>query len=417
LTEVSVPPSKSITNRALVLAALSDPRSGSTLHCVLRSEDTEVMIAALRQLGFQVHENKDGSEVRVCRGERVLPVPASEADLYVGNSGTTMRFLTALVSLGKGSYRLDGVSRMRERPIEDLLGALRQLGVRAETELGNGLSPVRIEANGLNGGQVHIRGDLSSQFLSGLLMAAPLARGDVAIELEGRLVSQPYAAMTVQMMREFGATVETDLQTHFHVLSHPWYERRDYAIEPDATAASYFFAAAAISRGEITVRGLGRRSLQGDLRFIDVLCEMGCRAVFSAKGVTVVGGPLSGIDVDMNAMSDCVMTLAAVACFAQGPTTIRNVAHVRHKESDRLAALAEELRKTGAKVREFQDGLQITPGSLHGAVFETYNDHRMAMSLALIGLVTPGIVLKNPGCVIKTYPAFFDDLERLRLHA
>jgi 3-phosphoshikimate 1-carboxyvinyltransferase len=220
--------------------------------------------------------------------------------------------------------------------------------------------------------------------------------------------------MTVHMMREFGAAVETDLRSRFRVLAQPWYEGRDFTIEPDATAAGYFFAAAAIGRGEVTVQGLGRRSLQGDLRFVDVLCQMGCQAVFSSDGVKLCGGPLTGITVDMNALSDCVMTLAAVACFAQGPTTIHNVAHIRHKETDRLQALTQELRKVGAGVREFADGLEITPGPLRGAVIETYNDHRLAMSMALIALVTPGIVLKNPGCVAKTYPDFFDDLDRLR---
>jgi 3-phosphoshikimate 1-carboxyvinyltransferase len=443
---ISVPGSKSITNRALVLGALSDPRRGSTLRNVLASEDSEIMIAALRQLGFaiQIRGQKATFDLRpstfgrrskvedpssapascllpsgscvvhICRGQHASPVPAAHADLYVGNSGTTMRFLTALVSLGNGSYRLDGVSRMRERPIEDLLAALRLLGAHARSETDNGYPPVLVEARGLNGGRIRIRGDMSSQFLSGLLMAAPLARGDVRIDVEGVLVSQPYVALTVHMMQEFGATVESDLRSYFRVSSQPWYSTRDFVIEPDATAAGYFLAAAAITRGEVTVKGLSKRSLQGDGRFVDILTSMGCRHVFDSTGVTVCGGPLKGIAVDMNAMSDCVMTLAAVACFAQGPTTIYNVAHIRHKETDRLDALVQELRKVGVDVQEFPDGLKISPGPLHGGVIETYNDHRIAMSMALIGLVTPGVILKNPSCVAKTYPGFFEDLARLR---
>jgi 3-phosphoshikimate 1-carboxyvinyltransferase len=411
---VRVPGSKSLTNRALILAALSHPDKGSELRGVLRSEDTEVLIDALRMLDFRVRTAWPEETVHVRRGifGRIIPAPA--ADLFVANSGTSMRFLTALVSLGQGRYRIDGVSRMRERPIEDLLAALRQLGVQASSEQRNGYPPVLIEANGLSGGHVRIKGDVSSQFLSGLLMAAPLARNEITIEVDGPLVSGPYVAMTVAMMREFGVEVDTDGRSYFRVPTRPWYEARRWEIEPDASAASYFFGAAAITRGEVTVAGLDSSSLQGDIRFVEVLQEMGCRVACGPQGYTVAGGPLRGIDVDMNSISDCVMTLAAVACFAKGPTTIRNVAHIRHKETDRLQALATELRKIGVRVEEGADGLRIIPGGLHGATIDTYNDHRMAMSLALVGLVIPGVVIRHPGCVGKTYPHFFEDLERLR---
>jgi 3-phosphoshikimate 1-carboxyvinyltransferase len=410
---VRVPGSKSITNRALVLAALGAGVEGCSIRGVLDAEDTQVMMAALRLLGFHVEE--DGTdEVRVRRPPGAPLIPRSEADLFVGNSGTTMRFLTTAVSLGRGRYRLDGVPRMRERPVGDLLDALRQLGVRAYSERDNGCPPVVVEANGLPGGTARVRGDVSSQFLSGLLMAAPLAQRPTTIEVAGPLVSQPYVTMTLAMIRDFGADIDEASPTLFRVAPGPCYRRTSYAIEPDASAAGYFFAAAAVSGGRVTVLGLPEDSLQGDVQFVDVLAEMGCRVERCTSGITVHGRPLRGVDVDMNAISDCVMTLAAAACFADGPTTIRNVAHIRHKETDRLAALATELRRLGAGVDEFADGLTISPRPLHGAAVETYNDHRMAMSLAVVGLRVPGVVIHNPGCVAKTYPGFFEDLDRLR---
>jgi 3-phosphoshikimate 1-carboxyvinyltransferase len=411
--DVRVPGSKSMTNRALILAALSDPMTGSTLVGALDSEDTQVMIDGLRELGFRVQTDWARAMVHVRRGPYAQPIPASTADLFVGNSGTTMRFLTALVSLGHGRYRLDGVARMRERPIEDLLAALRQLGVKAYSERDNGYPPVVVEANGLKGGTARIRGDVSSQFLSALLMAAPLASGDVSLEIEGSLVSEPYVAMTAALMREFGVEVDTE-RASFHVPGNQCYRSQDLAIEPDASAAGNFFAAAAITQGDVRVLGLSGNSLQGDVRFVNILQEMGCHVVRSQTGIWLKGGPLHGVTVDMNDISDCVMTLAAVALFAEGPTTIRNVAHIRHKETDRLAALAAELRRLGAEADEFADGLTITPRPLHGAVVQTYNDHRMAMSLALVGLRVPGVVIHHPACVAKTYPNFFADLERLR---
>jgi 3-phosphoshikimate 1-carboxyvinyltransferase len=378
------------------------------------------MAASLRKLGIEIHDLDYTILVRRPASANLIPV--NEADLFVANSGTTMRFLTAVVSLGCGRYRLDGIPRMRERPIGDLLSALRQLGGRVYSEQRDGYPPVIVEACGLEGGQVHIRGGISSQFLSGLLMAAPLARSEVEIEVEGPLVSWPYVKMTIQMMQCFGATVEVESRQRFRVPGRQTYRGpKDFRVEPDASAATYFFGAAAITKGKVTVPGLTTDSLQGDVRFTSILQDMGCQIVCEEAGIcprqqdlTVRGGFLRGIDVDMNDISDTVMTLSAVACFAEGPTTIRNVAHIRHKETDRLAALATELRRVGAEVEEFADGLKITPRPLHGAEIETYNDHRMAMSMALIGLKVPGIVIKNPGCVAKTYPRFFQDLEMLR---
>jgi 3-phosphoshikimate 1-carboxyvinyltransferase len=417
---VRVPGSKSITNRALVLAALSG--QGCELRGALQSEDTEVMIESLRRLDFRIEVDWPSAVVSVRPNHTDRVIPAMDADLHVANSGTTMRFLTAMVSAGSGRYRLDGIPRMRERPIADLLLALRDLGVAATSENGNDCPPVQIESEGIKSGQVSIRGDTSSQFLSALLMASLRAKGHITIRWHGPFVSAPYIAMTLEQMKQFGATVNPMAhgnpghmnrptgQFNFLIPAPQKFGIPSYQVEPDASAASYFWGAAAIARGTVSVEGLGG-SLQGDVRFVNVLEKMGCKT----QGYCLVKGrPLHGIDVDMNDISDTVMTLAAVACFAEGPTTIRNVAHIRHKETDRLAALATELRRVGAEIDEFADGLTITPRPLHGAEIETYNDHRMAMSMALIGLKVPGIVIKNPGCVAKTYPRFFDDLEKLR---
>jgi 3-phosphoshikimate 1-carboxyvinyltransferase len=298
---------------------------------------------------------------------------------------------------------------MRERPIRDLLDAMKQLGVVAISETDNGCPPVVIQANGLRGGSIEMRADISSQFLSGLLMAAPFAQAPIQIELVGPVVSEPYIEMTLSMMRTWGDSVR-QIGRKFEIEPRRTAPLLHYQIEPDASAASYFFGLAAITDGSITVEGFGQTSLQGDLDFIFALEKMGCRLERSGAGVTVHGGPLKGIDLDMNAISDTVMTLGVVACFAEGPTRIRNVAHIRHKETDRITALANELRKIGAEVTEFEDGLEIIPRPLHGAVIETYRDHRMAMSLALVGWKIPGIIIDDPGCVAKTYPRFWDDL-------
>ena len=412
---VRVPGSKSITNRALVLAALSEPGRVHTLSGALKSEDTEVMVECLRRLGFELVEDWANHTLGV-RNPTTRIIPASSAELDCANSGTTMRFLCAMLALGRGDYRLDGVPRMRERPIGDLLGALGQLGVDAASEAGNGCPPVRIRADGLAGGSATVRANLSSQFLSGLLLAAPRAAGPISLTLDGPRVSEPYIAMTLSMLRDWGAGV-AEVPAGFRVapsaLRPP---SQPYPVEPDASAASYFFALAAVTGGRVTVPGLDSTSLQGDIAFVRVLEAMGCRVSESGGGTTVEAGTrLVGGAFDLNAISDTVMTLAAVACFADGPTRIENVAHIRHKETDRLAALAAELRKVGAAVEERPDGLTITPptgGITRGATFATYRDHRMAMSLALIGARVPGVVVEDPACVAKTYPEFWGDLGR-----
>ncbi len=405
------PGSKSITNRALVCAALAE--GDSLLSGALGSEDTRVMLAALEQLGIEVEHDPRAATVAVTGCGGLLP--RADLELFAANSGTTIRFLTALTTLGRGRYRLSGVERMHERPIADLLVALNQLGADARSETGSGCPPVVVEASGLLGGECSVRGDISSQFLSGLLMATPRAAAPVKIAVEGELVSQPYIHMTLEVMRSFGieAQAAADL-SHFTIPAPQSYRGGGYAIEPDASAASYFWAAAAITGGRVLVEGLSLQALQGDVDFCRVLGQMGCTVVEEPEGISLVGGLLRGVEVNMNAISDTVQTLAVVALFAEGPTTIRGVAHIRHKETDRIGDLARELRKLGARVEELDAGLRIHPGPLRGAELDTYNDHRMAMSLALAGLKIPGVVIRNPGCTVKTYPHFFQDLAALR---
>ncbi|MCA9120547.1 MAG: 3-phosphoshikimate 1-carboxyvinyltransferase [Planctomycetaceae bacterium] len=402
------PGSKSITNRALICAALAD--GNSHLSGALDSEDTGVMVAALQRLGLDVTHDLAKSVIQVVGCGGVLP--KSRADLNVENSGTTIRFLTAMLAACRGSFRLDGIARMRERPIGDLLAALEQIGGRAVSEASNGCPPVIISANGLRGGTSKIRGNISSQFLSGLLMAAPYAEQPVVVEVEGELVSKPYVTMTLGVMSAFGIDVESGQLNRF-LIPNAHYQGCNFAIEPDASAASYFWAAAAVTGGSVTVKGLHRNSLQGDVAFCECLARMGCEVIYGDDHITVKGNSLHGIAVDMNAISDTAQTLAVVAIFANGPTTITGVAHIRHKETDRVGDLARELRKLGASVEEFQDGMKITPQPLNRATLETYNDHRMAMSFAIAGLRSPGIVIKDPGCTRKTYPKFFEDLSSL----
>jgi 3-phosphoshikimate 1-carboxyvinyltransferase len=374
------------------------------------------MIEALRELDFQVEADWAKRMVAVSPPAQAAIIPKSSAELFLGNSGTAMRFLTAALSVGHGQYRLDGTARMRERPIEDLLEALRSLGVRATSERNNGCPPVRIDSDGLPGGRVSIKGDTSSQFLSGLLLAAPMAKGDVAIDVAGPVVSQPYVGMTVAMVQDFGGKISKSHDGHFHIPGRQRYHRTSYAIEPDATSAGYFLAAAAICGGRVAMP-VPSDSLQGDWRFVDVLERMGCQISRSAGMLRVTGDSLAGIDVDMNDISDCVMTLAVTACFATGQTRIRNVGHIRHKECDRISALATELGRLGAGITEYPDGLAIQPAPLNGSTLQTYRDHRMAMALALAGLRVRGVVIADPACVRKTYPRFFEDLASLGRHS
>jgi len=403
------PGSKSLTNRALIIAALAQGQS--TLTGALESEDTEVMIDSLRRIGVSI--NHDPATHILTVDGNGGKFHGDNTEMFIANSGTSMRFLTALASLGTGTFRLDGIARMRERPIGDLIEALKQLGADIRTELDNACPPVLVSGKGLPGGKATIAGNISSQYLSGLLMAAPYASGEVELQVEGELVSQPYVRMTTQIMRDFGATLQENDCRRFVIPGGQTYQACQYAIEPDASAASYFWGVAAVTGGKVTVEGLSRDALQGDVGFCEALAQMGCQVDYQSDQITVTGGKLRGINIDMGEISDTVQTLSAVALFADGPTTITGVAHNRHKETDRIGDLARELRKLGATVDELEDGMTITPGKLQPARIETYNDHRMAMSLALVGLRQAGVVILNPGCTSKTYPHFFEDLAKI----
>src|SRR5258708_1268848 len=403
---VSLPGSKSITNRALIMAALANGRS--QLNGALFSDDTHYMASALRELGLDVREEKGENRFEIIgNGGRIA---VNSADLFVGNAGTAARFLTAYASLGHGVFRVDGVERMRQRPIGDLLDALCTLGVKARSVLNTGCPPVEIQSDGLNGGLCRLRGSASSQYLTALLLIAAYSIDGLTIEIEGELVSKPYVDITLKMMAQWGVNVANEGYTRFVVAGSQSYKAAEYQIEPDASAASYFYAAAAVTGGTVTTLRLGSNSIQGDIKFVDILERMGCKVERNADSISVMGiNSLRGVDVDMNDISDTVMTLAAIAPFANSPTTIRNVAHIRSKETDRISAVVTELKKLGVAVEERDDGLKIYPTAhLNPARIETYDDHRIAMSFTITGLRSPGISIRNPGCVAKTFPDFFD---------
>ncbi len=410
--DVVIPGSKSITNRAMPIAALA--RGESVLTGLLISDDTRYMAGALRALGIGVEVDEARLTARIIGGDGTFP--AGEASLFVGNSGTSMRFLAAMLPLGHGRFEIDGAPRMRQRPIAPLLGALEQLGASAVSTEGTGCPPVTVVADGLAGGACRMPGDQSSQFFSAILMAAPYARDGVEIAVDGDLVSKPYMTMTAAVMADFGVAAELDTRPWktMRVAPGQRYVGRAYAIEPDASNASYFFAAAAATGGRIRVEGLGRGSTQGDIGFVEALARMGATVEVGERSIEVIGPPgghLRGIDIDMNAISDTAQTLAAIAPFAEGPTTIRGVAHARLKETDRVAALATELRKLGQRVEEREDGLTIHPAPVTPAEVATYDDHRMAMSFAVTGLRAAGVTILDPGCVGKTFPDFFARLD------
>ena len=407
---IAVPGSKSISNRVALLAALATGRS--TLDGVLFSDDTRHMATALAALGVVVTADEPAARLVIdgCGGRW----PARAAELFVGNAGTAMRFLVAALCLGDGTYRVDGTARMRERPIQELLDALAPLGGAAVSERASGAPPVVVRAHGLRGGRTTLDTGRSSQFLSALLQVAPYAAQDVEIALTGALIAEPYVDMTIAVMAQWGVTVARD-GARFRVRAGQRYRAQAYAVEPDASSAHYFWAAAALSGGRVRTPGLSRASLQGDVRFAGLLEQMGAEVTWEADAITVRGrGPLGGVTVDMNGFSDTAPTLAALAPFASGPVRIDNVAHLRLQESDRLAAVASELTRLGARVEERPDGLTVWPSALHGAAIETYDDHRIAMAFALVGLRVPGVSITDPGCVAKTFPDYFARLERLR---
>ncbi|XP_071707571.1 3-phosphoshikimate 1-carboxyvinyltransferase 2-like [Rutidosis leptorrhynchoides] len=427
----NLPGSKSLSNRILLLAALSE---GTTVvDNLLKSDDVHYMLGALRALGLNVEENSalKRAIVEGCGG--VFPVgkdAMDEIQLFLGNAGTAMRPLTAAVTAagGNASYVLDGVPRMRERPIGDLVTGLKQLGADVDCYLGTNCPPVRVVGNGgLPGGKVKLSGSISSQYLTALLMSAPLALGDVEIEIIDKLISIPYVEMTLKLMERFGVSVEhSDSWDRFHVRGGQKYKSPGNAyVEGDASSASYFLAGAAITGGTVTVEGCGTSSLQGDVKFAEVLGQMGAEVTWMENSVTVKGPPrnssgrghLRPVDVNMNKMPDVAKTLAVVALYADGPTTIRDVASWRVKETERMIAICTELRKLGATVEEGADYCVITPPEkLNVTAIDTYDDHRMAMAFSLAACADVPVTIKDAGCTRKTFPDYFEVLERYTKH-
>lgn len=396
-----VPGSKSLTNRSLLISALAE--GTSVLKGVLHSDDTRHMLSCLSRVGIQ-HTVRD--ECLLVHGLGGTFGPCSD-DLYVENAGTAARFLTAALTLGQGQYRLTGNKRMEERPLKDLLDPLRRSGCRISEEKNNGSLPLVISGGGFPGGSMSIFSAHSSQYLSAVMMTAPYANEKVRINIEGKLVSKTYVSMTEQLMNSFGILCKWTDDSHLEI-ERGIYQACEYEIEGDASSASYFFGAAAITNGVSRIRGLSPHSQQGDLGLIYILEKMGCKVSHHHDEVCLSGGPLVGVDVDMNTMSDVAPTLAVIALFAKGKTTIRNVGNMRIKECDRISAIVQELRKTGAQVEEWEDGFSVEgSGSLKAAEFSTYDDHRMAMAFSLAGLKIPGIKIQNPGCVSKTFPDYF----------
>jgi len=400
------------------VAALADGKT--ILENALFSDDSRYFAQALTDLGFAVSLD-EGMKIISVQGLGGH-IPTSRANLFIGNAGTAARFLTAMLTLGNGEYRLDGVERMRQRPIGDLVIALNKLGAQiygAPSDVDDPRSicpPVMVVADGLPGGPTSIRGDISSQFLSGLLMVAPYTQSEVEITVDGPLHSKPYIDLTLEVMADFEIEVQRESYELFRISPQRYHTRGSYAIESDTSAASYFFAVPAICGGWVEVAKLSRSARQGDIAFLDVLKKMGC-TVTEVSGAIRVNGPenlLRGVDIDMSDISDTSMTLAAIAPFANSPTTIRGIASSRIKETDRVAATVTELRRLGVQVDEHPDGMTIYPcQEIQPARIRTYDDHRMAMAFALVGLKVSGIEIENPECVAKTFPNYFKVLEQL----
>src|ERR1700678_3415516 len=411
---VVLPGSKSITNRAMVLAALAQGRS--VLESVVLSDDPRYMSDALRVMGFTVKIDEPARRITV--SGRGGTIPAHGGEIFVGGAGTVMRFIVAMVTLGEGRFRVDGNQRMRQRPIGPQLDAMQRLGASVYSERNNNCPPVMVDASRarFEGGETSVDARASSQFVSAMLMPAPIWKAGLKLKVIGD-TARPFIDMTLRLMEAWGAQSTVEIEDDMIVVpGGQWYRAQRFVVEPDASSASYFAAAAALVGGTVRIEGLTSSSVQGDLGFLGVLQQMGARVVWHPDHVEVTGtGQLTGVDVAMNSMPDMVATLAAIAPFASSPTTIRNVAFIRHHESDRIRALATELRRLGATVVEHDDGLAIAPSAMLPAAVETYDDHRIAMSFAVTGLKLGGLKIKQPGCVVKTFPDFFDRLAALRI--
>ncbi len=397
---VRLPGSKSISNRVLLLAALAAGETEVT--GLLDADDTRVMRDALSALGVRFQNQK----VIGVGG----PFPVKQADLFLGNAGTAFRPLTAALAFSGGTYRLSGVPRMHERPIGDLVDALRAIGARIDYGGKEGFPPLTVRPGRIEASLVKVRGDVSSQFLTALLMATPLLGKEVAIEVQGELISRPYVEITLNVMRRFGIEVARDGWQRFRIPAGRYVSPKSIFVEGDASSASYFLAAGALGGGPVRVEGVGRASIQGDIRFTEVLERMGAKVTMEDDAIEVrgPGGKLRSIDMDMNHIPDAAMTAAVLALFADGTSTIRNIASWRVKETDRIAAMATELRKLGATVEDGPDYLRITPAALKpGVAIDTYDDHRMAMSFSLVCLGGVSVRINDPSCVAKTFPDFF----------
>tara|TARA_R110002124_G_scaffold71845_2_gene192201 strand:- start:763 stop:2043 length:1281 start_codon:yes stop_codon:yes gene_type:complete len=410
--EINIPGSKSISNRVLLLATLA--RGSTTLTNLLDSDDIRYMLASLKQLGIQYTLSEDKTEC-VVEGNEGPISSASAQSLFLGNAGTAMRPLCAALTLGQGEFTLTGEPRMEERPIGDLVDALRQLGADVTYLKNDGFPPLTINATGLNGGDVEIAGDLSSQFLTALLMVAPLTKDSVNIKIKGELVSKPYIDITIALMKQFGVEVINHQYQRFEIKAGQHYvSPGKVLVEGDASSASYFLAAGAIKGGEVKVTGVGRLSIQGDVKFADALAQMGADIEWGDDYIIARKSTLTAIEMDMNHIPDAAMTIATAALFATGTTKLTNIYNWRIKETDRLAAMATELRKVGAIVEEGHDYITITPpAELNTAAIDTYNDHRMAMCFSMMAFADCGITINDPDCTSKTFPDYFVQFTQL----
>ena len=410
--EINLPGSKSLSNRALLLAALAE--GTTTITNLLESDDTRHMLNALKQLGIQYTLSDDKTECTLVGNGGAISCDDPQ-ELFLGNAGTAMRPLCATLCLGNGSYTLTGEPRMKERPIGHLVDALRQTGANICYQENDGYPPLSIEATGLKGGNVEIDGAISSQFLTALLMASPMAENDMTITIIGELVSKPYIDITLDIMKSFGVEVVNDDYKVFTIKGNQTYKAVEtYMVEGDASSASYFLAAAAIKGGTVKVTGIGRNSIQGDVEFVDVLELMGARVEWAETYISVTRDALRAIDMDFNHIPDAAMTVATMALFVKGTTTLRNIYNWRVKETDRLYAMATELRKVGAEVEEGEDYLKITaPEVLKHAAIDTYDDHRMAMCFSLLALDKASVTINEPECTAKTFPTYFEVLESI----
>ncbi|PRO69274.1 3-phosphoshikimate 1-carboxyvinyltransferase [Alteromonas gracilis] len=410
--EVNVPGSKSLSNRALLLAALAEGETELTN--LLDSEDIEHMLNALTKLGVSYRLSDDKTQCVVQGNGGAFDV-AEPLELFLGNAGTAMRPLCAALAASNVDTVLTGEPRMEERPIGDLVDALREANADVTYLKNDGYPPLQIKGKTLSGGEMSVDGSVSSQFLTALLMAAPLFSGDVTIRIKGELVSKPYIDITLDTMAKFGVTVENDNYQTFTVSGSAKYvSPGKFMVEGDASSASYFLAAGAIKGGTVRVTGIGQNSIQGDIRFADVLEAMGAKVVWNDEYVEITGAPLKGVDMDMNHIPDAAMTIATTALFAEGPTTMTNIYNWRVKETDRLAAMATELQKLGAKVEEGHDYIKVWPtDSLKHAEIDTYNDHRIAMCFSLVALSDTPVTINDPGCTRKTFPDYFTRFKTL----